>query len=1231
MKRLLSYIAVLFLTLSGLQAQAPRLYSTADGLASTRISQIMFDKDNFLWVTTDRGLCRFEGKTFTTYQRQSGNPYALQENQVSSMYEDENGRHWLCGTDGLYYVCRTENSLSRYVMDSTKMWISLSNVAPHPLRANTLLVGTYGMGVYVFDTERCRVNREATDSIQLMMRKRNCQQILTDRHARLWIAYSTDIQCIDLRQPHPIRLDELRQIDNTPVVHAMLEDPRRNCLYLATLNSGLLCCDLSTMHFEKLDYPELNQLNLTALNLSPDGDLIIGTESQGLWQLHNRQLTRMEVADCPVDLNNIKIHSITFDDQKNLWLGLYQKGLLMIPRQKKLFTHHSIRRSFGQHNLGNISSFASMSDGSRLYGIDGAGLLCQSRNGQTLHLNSQNSPLLTDAVLSVVAMNNNMAYVGTYNFGIYLFDGKTLKRDSHLSLLDKQSIMTMAFDSLSHTLYIGTNGDGIYSYQTQTHELQRLTSEHHLLWIVSLGLDKQRRVWASTEGAVVCLNLNNGTRIVPRYRLSIRAYNFTEDTNGTIWFATNHGLLYYVPGSDSLRLAKADNVPMDDAYTSILQSKDGNLWLPSSDGLFCYDPRHKSISHYIDPEIMAIGSFSIRAATIWPDSTLTFGGDNGTLEFKSEAVLSYRPPLRPIQFNRLWVNNVPTDYDPTLSAKENVLDHSLWKATKLHLPASSNNISLSFSLRDYCNPLGVRYSYHLEGYDKTWHDVVGQDNTVSYSSMPWGKYVLHVRATTISGNGNVQNTEKTLAIEIDAPWYASWWAQLIYVILIFAAAATAFHFIRIRAHQRRVMRRTEHNRQIKEAKLRMFTQVSHEIKTPLTLIISPLRRLMQRNNDNATQSVYEMMYRNSLRILMLITQQMDIRKIDNGQMRLHVKEVSLRSFLDDIMQFFSDNALSRKIDFRLLMPDDENEIKLYCDPEQLDKVIFNLLANAFKYVKETGQVLIKVYTDEAQHTIRIDIFNSGSRLKSSNSENIFERFGSEGSESLSLNLANDLTELHHGRLTAQSDETGVTFSVTLPMGHAHFTEKELELVNRAEPTEQEQLELEARAIREDGSSESRDGKELIEMLSEELQEKQRLRERRARLNFNTDMKPLTSADEKLLNRVSECISKNLADADFNVEDLAQQVGISRIHLNRKLKELIDTTPSALIKNTRLKQGAYLLIQSNVPIAEVAYTVGFNSPAYFSANFTAYFKMTPREFVNAYTEDADNPELKKLLE
>ena len=232
---------------------------------------------------------------------------------------------------------------------------------------------------------------------------------------------------------------------------------------------------------------------------------------------------------------------------------------------------------------------------------------------------------------------------------------------------------------------------------------------------------------------------------------------------------------------------------------------------------------------------------------------------------------------------------------------------------------------------------------------------------------------------------------------------------------------------------------------------------------------------------------------------------------------------------------------------------------------------------------------------------------------------------------MSLNLANDLTELHHGRLTAQSDETGVTFSVTLPMGHAHFTEKELELVNRAEPTEQEQLELEARAIREDGSSESRDGKELIEMLSEELQEKQRLRERRARLNFNTDMKPLTSADEKLLNRVSECISKNLSDADFNVEDLAQQVGISRIHLNRKLKELIDTTPSALIKNTRLKQGAYLLIQSNVPIAEVAYTVGFNSPAYFSANFTAYFKMTPREFVNAYTEDADNPELKKLLE
>ena len=1210
-----------------LYAQAPQLYSTQQGLVSTRIEQIMFDRDNFLWISTDEGLCRFEGQNFTTYQRQEGNPFTLQENHTNSMFEDADGKHWLGASDGLYYVCRTENSLTRYVMDSAQMLISISGVRPHPVRRHSLLVGSYGMGIFVFDTETCRVNRPATDSLQWLMRKRNCQHIWTDRHKQLWIMSPTQLQCIDLQEMRDVPLPDLG--NEEIVIQDVVEDTHNDRLYFATLNRGLLYCDLVSNRIKQVDFPELNHRNLTALAISPDGSVVIGTEGQGLWSLRQGKLTHVEVNDCPVDLDHVKIHSIAYDDQRNLWLGIFQKGLLMVPSQERLFFCRPIKQKGELYNRGTISSFASMSNGSRLYGIDGAGLLCENPDGSTQVFTTDNSPLLTNAVLSVEEVPGNMAYVGTYNYGLYQFDGKSLKRDPYLHLLDKQSIMSMVHDSLTQTLFIGTNGDGIYSYQTQTHELKRITGEWHLLWIVSLAIDSHHRLWTSSEGNMACFNLENGTRIVPQYSLPTRAYGFSEDANGTMWIATSHGLMSFGPGCDSLQLVHVNGKPLTGVFTSLLQSKDGKLWMPSHRGLYCYDPLRKTLSRYVDPEIAAVGSFCLRSAHRWPNGALTFGGDNGALEFRPEQVLAYHRQLRPIQFTRLWINNVPTDYNPNLSPDENVLDKSLWKASRLHLGPSENSISLSFAVHEFANPLGIHYSYRLEGYEKNWHEVFGQDNTASYSSLPWGNYTLQVRASMTNGSGSIQTTEKELEIVIDAPLYASWWARLIYAVLSISAVGSFLNFLRLRAHQRRILRRAEHNRQIKEAKLRMFTLVSHEIKTPLTLIISPLRRLMQRNNDNATQSVYEMMYRSSLRILMLITQQMDVRKIDNGQMRLHVREIPLRSFLDDIMQFFSNNALSRKIDFRLLLPDEDQELMLCCDPDQLDKVFFNLLSNAFKYVNDTGQVLIKVFPDQRKKVICIEIFNSGSHIKEG--ENIFQRFGSDGSESLGLSLANDLTELHHGTLSVRNSDEGVTFSVTLPMGDEHFTEAEKAVVERPETTEQDQLELEARAIREDGNEVTADGKELIEMLSEELHEKQRLRERRARLNFNIENKPLTSADEKLLNRVSECISKNMADPDFNVEDLAAQVGISRIHLNRKLKELIDTTPSALIKNTRLKQGAFLLVQSDVSIAEVAYSVGFNSPAYFSANFAAYFKMTPKEFVNAYTDDADNPELKKLLE
>ncbi len=1234
MKKIFLYL--LLSATGSLFAQSARLYSTAQGLISTKIEQITFDHDDFLWITTDMGLTRFDGQTFTTYTRQDDNPYALHNSQVSSMFEDNNGKHWVGSGDGLYYLCRTENKFTKYQPSNLADGFSVSRVAQHPLHTNELIVGSHGYGLAVFNTETRTFNDSASYRLSTLLRRWNCPRLLVDAHNRLWVTAPTGFQCIDLENYRRLELKgTLENIDEI-VVDDIVEDSRHDRLYLATLNEGLLCCNLNTLEIQSLDLPDLNHRHLTALAVGPVGELLIGTENEGLWRYHLDQISRISVKDCPVDLDHVKIHSIAFDAQQDLWLGLYQKGLLVIPKEQNLFRLESIRDEEGIYNLGNISSFASMSDGSRLYGIDGNGLQHQKADGGSLHLNTKNSPLPTDAVISLVGIPGNKAYVGTYNYGVFIYENEKLTRDPNLQLLDRQSIMTMAYDSLKHMLYLGTNGDGIYSYDTEIRELRRISGESNLLWIVSLFVDRGHRLWASTEGSVFCFDLEHNTRIVPLKDDKIRALGCAEDNNGTIWFATNRGLLFYGSGSDSLQQVRNEAADgLSEPFSSILRSKDGRLWLPSVSGLCCYDPRAKSFTTFVGPNVSAVGSFSSRAAICWPDGTFSFGGDNGVLCFSPEDVYTYHHPLRPLYLTRLWINNVPTDYDPQLSPEENALDESLWKAKHLHLKASENSFSVQFAVQEYCNSVGIEYAYQLDGYDKGWHEVHGSENSATYSSLPWGRYTLHVQAKLFDGKGEVQTVTRDLKVTIDAPWWASWWACLLYAALILAVVIYAIMAYHTRLVNRRLILQNEHARQIKEAKLHMFASVSHEIMTPLTLIISPLRRLMDKHNDNATQSIYELMFRNSLRILMLVNQQMDIRKLDQGKLQLHVSELSIREFIGEIQLYFDHIAISRQIDFRLLMPENQEDLTFWADPNQIDKVFFNILSNAFKYVNNEGQVHIKVVADNALHSYRISIFNTGSHLEEKQTAHLFERFSSYGGNNIGLSLANELVQLHHGRLSAANEKDGVIFTVELPMGKEHYTAEELAPVEQPSYTEESQKELEERAMREESleqqQKDEKEGKELIEMLNNELQEKRRRRQRRSDMGFDYSQKQLSSADEQLLNRVVNCIHKNLGDADFNVDVMASEVGISRVHLNRKLKELINTSPSALIKTTRLKQAAFLLVQNNVTVAEVAYAVGFSNPAYFTSNFTQFFSMSPKEFVSYYTDNPDNPELKKMLE
>ena len=519
-----------------------------------------------------------------------------------------------------------------------------------------------------------------------------------------------------------------------------------------------------------------------------------------------------------------------------------------------------------------------------------------------------------------------------------------------------------------------------------------------------------------------------------------------------------------------------------------------------------------------------------------------------------------------------------------------------------------------------------------------------------------------------------------------------------------------------------------------EAKLRFFMNISHEIRTPMTLIVSPLLTLMKQDDDPHRRSIYETIRRNAERILGLINQMMDLRKIDKGQMQMRMCETDLINFVGDIYMLFTQQAKSKNIQFSY--EHDTKILPAWIDRNNFDKVIANILSNAFKFTPTGGVVRLRVTHSEKEATI--SVYDNGEKIPEDKLERIFERFYQSPSSindrnmgtGIGLDLTRSLVELHHGTISAHNnaDGKGCEFVVTIPLGNEHLKPEEMMTENlEVTPTtslfdEEPTVEVPEQSVRPKGNQQqliviAEDDSEIRDYLVQELsadykvvgcengkkafaevlkttpdllisdimmpemdgntlcskvktnpatshvpvilltaknREEDQLEGletgadayivkpfnmdilRRTIINLihthqmlrlkygrNDDLEKkvddvqIQSPDDKLMERVMQVINKNIGNAELSVDDIAEEVGISRVHLHRKMKELTGQTPHDFIRNIRLKQAANLLTTQNMNITEVMYACGFNNPASFSTIFKKFYGMSPREYMNEH--------------
>jgi signal transduction histidine kinase/DNA-binding response OmpR family regulator/streptogramin lyase len=996
----------------------------------------------------------------------------------------------------------------------------------------------------------------------------------------------------------------------------------------------------------------------------------------------------------------------------------------------------------GSRNILSTASVTSVlggaTNGYRWVGTDKDGLYAMDTSYKVIKHFDDNFP---STILGLCEDNQQRIWIGSYREGCGWIDPKSMTYHPYPL---PQGTTCSIFDLICNKkgqLWLATMGEGLLRIDLATNEMKAykmaenapqksdintITNDYisqiafspdgrRIYTATTMGvcaLDIEKESWTSVFGKN-CLNYGTPTRIAREY-------------DGVLYIGTNDGLLGYDLKTRKIHVYGIETGLADNGIASIEQDSMRRLWISTDHGLCCLDPKTGKTSNYFVDNGLQSNEFSDGASFKTSDGRLVFGGLAGVTWFYPKDIKE-REWKAEVKLTGFSVNGVPVT-PGTMSGFWKITDSPVISSERFVLSPGDNTFALQLSTLTYDNPEHIVYCYRIN--KEEWVRMQPGVNEITFSHLPPGDYHFCV----VAEQNGISTPERCFTVVIHAPWYRTPLAYLIYLLILLGL----FLWYRKQRHRKEQdrLRLQEHihAEEMADAKLKFFMNISHEVRTPMTLIVAPLLSLIKQDDDPHRRSVYETIRRNAERILGLINQMMDLRKIDKGQMQMHMCETEMISFVGDIYTLFTQQAKSKTISFTY--EHDTQELPVWIDRDNFDKVIMNLLSNAFKFTPTGGNIRIGITHDDSQ--VRIAIKDSGEGIPEDKLERIFERFYQTPSHAndrktgtgIGLDLTRSLVELHHGTIEARNntDSKGAEFIVTIPLGNAHLKPEEM-LTEAPSETQvanimDEEILSESPVIVDLPKAGRRqciiiveDDTEIRDYLSSELSTdydiiacdngksgltevlknipdlvisdvmmpemdgntmcskikqnpttshvpvilltaKSRDEDQLEGLEMGADayiLKPfnleilrrtivnlihthqmlrlkygrndqleeqvddvkMKSPDDQLLERVMKVINKNISNSDLSVDGIADEVGISRVHLHRKMKELTGQTPHDFIRNIRLKQAANLLASRNMNITEVMYACGFNNAASFSTIFKKFYGMSPREYMNEH--------------
>ncbi|MEQ9375285.1 MAG: two-component regulator propeller domain-containing protein [Imperialibacter sp.] len=1028
--------------------------SVEQGLSSVTISAIHKDSKGYLWVGTEDGLNRYNGYEFKIYRNDPSDEYTLLTNRVLSIFEDSRGTLWVSTAKGTLHRYNRE-------LDTFIRIPEFNNLVINDIREDSeqrvWFVGTTIKSLYLPDNSWT----DHTNNFKGRLSIIGIEQI---HKSDFWIAADTalyrwnrktgnlKVYAHDPKDPNSLGYNYL---------YSIAKDDSGN-LWIATRGGGLDKFDVQSSrftHYRTSETRENGPLVNVVRTVCPDGNYIwAGTENGGLSRLDIRT-TKFEhhVADkdYPKSISDNSIKALYKDNEGRLWIGTFSFGLSVIDPYQNKFT--SFKAAY-QNTV--VNALYKDSKGRFWIGTEG-GIMKLHKGNTSYYLNDPiESGQNGIPVLAIYEDRDHNIWVGTWAEGVFVFNETTQNFDRYATAgnssqdLSNQNVYAVRQDRQSANILMGTYyGLNLLSSKDQnsfTHIVDSTWAEDASINNLRIIFeDKHFNTWIGTNSGLKLYN-SEKVKMEPvfseseNYSENILSVIFClfEDSKGRLWAGTESGL-YHLKSKDTFERYTIDNGLTNHNIKGILEDSQGHLWISTSNGMSVFDPENETFKNYDDSDGLLVNGFKGNSSFKDADGLLYFGGSNGIITFNPSEILDNpHPPLVVLEDFKVFNKSV------SVNSEDSILTRHISETKELSLESDFNIFSIEYAALNMSASDKNQYAYRLIGFDDKWN-FVGETRSTTYTNLDPGRYVFEVKA---SNNDGVWNNDPTrLTITVLPAWWETSWAYLGYITIVISLLYLFRRITLIRAHFINDLRlerlKLESVERLNKTKLQFFTNISHEFRTPLTLIIGPIQNLIDSEGiEKGVKGKLQSVNHNVLRLHKLVNQLLDFRKVESGNMKVTAMESNLVSFIKEIKYSFDTLAEEMNADFTL--QSSHEEIMVWFDPDQMEKVIFNLLSNAFKKIPKKGVVSIKL--EQTTDNVYVSVFDNGTGIKREHLTTIFEPFFSydEGKHStgtgIGLSLSKSLIELHHGSIGVESIEGQFArFTLTLPLGNIHFKPTEV--------------------------------------------------------------------------------------------------------------------------------------------------------------------------------------------